>query len=59
MKIIYTEKDMTAPVRSAVERISRVARSAKASTAQFQILSGSPEDFCNQILEAEKFEKQK
>ena len=53
MKLIYTE-NVSAPVRSLLSRSARKSRGAWEGV-QF----GSPEDFCNQVLEAEQFEKQK
>lgn len=51
MKIIHTEFN-SAPVRSWLARSSRKSRGAWEG-----IQLGSPEDFCNQVLEAERFEK--
>ena len=54
MKIFYTEKNVSAPVRSALARMSRKSRGAW-NGIQFN----SPEDFCNQLLEAQRIERQK
>ena len=52
MRIIHTEK-VSAPVRSLLARSARKSRGAWEG-----IQFGSPEDFCNQALENERFEKQ-
>ena len=52
MRIIHTE-NVSSPVRSLLARSARKSRGAWEGT-QF----GSPEDFCNQVLENERFEKQ-
>ena len=56
MKVIFTEKNVSAPVRSAIARMSRRARVA---SAELYIKYGSPEDHCDQLLEAQRIEKQK
>ena len=56
MKVTFTEKNISAPVRSAIARMSRRARVA---SAELYCKYGSPEDICNQLLEAQRIEKQK
>jgi len=52
MKVIFTEKNMTAPVRSAINRMSRKGR-------RWEGVNNSPEDFCNRLLESQLLQKQK
>ena len=56
MKVTFTEKNIPSPLRSAIARMGRRARMA---STELYIKYGSPEDNCNQLLEAQQIEKQK
>ena len=53
MKILYTERT-NSTIRSLMTRCARKSRGAWEG-----IQFGSPEDFCNQLLESERYEKLK